>query len=119
MLQVNKLNHNFEPIHCGLRAPECCVDCAVGLEIADEPLDGSSPSAFCAPERIEPLPFRAALLEPALFPELTNLQRRAVEMLGGVWERADFGNDTSACSAQIDGIALPVQVPGPLVALTR
>jgi len=40
-------------------------------------------------------------------------------MLGGVWERADFGNDTSVCSAQICGIPLPAQAAGLLVALTR
>ena len=76
-------------------------------------------SASCAHERIEPLPFRAVLLESAPFPESTDPQRRAVEMLGGVWERAEFGNDTSACSAQIGGIPLPVQAAGLLVALTR
>src|SRR3954470_9792956 len=88
-------------------------------EIADEPLDGSTPLASCAHEQIEPLPCRRVLLESAPFPELTDPQRRAVEMLGGVWERAEFGNDTSACSTQIGGIPLPVQAAGLLVALTR
>jgi len=89
------------------------------FEIADEPLDGSTPSASCAHERIEPLPFRAVLLKSAPFPELTDSQRRAIEMLGGVWERAEFGNDTGACSAQIGGIPLPVQAAGLPLALTR
>ena len=87
-------------------------------EIADGPLGGATPSASCAHERIEPLPFHAVLVESAPFPELTDPQRRAVEMPGGVWERAEFGNETSACSAQIGGIPLRVQAAGLLVALT-